>query len=220
MTTNPKEYSRETVLEIIHAAYRTNGYRCISDSIVNKVGVSNRLYVLNTLAWYHGSASSADHVLTIEDEDKDWVKIAQKYIDTFVLFVMKDGEDFNKSLYSAAIQETYKITDIGILVWLPAHIEDAEMVKIIKQNNADGVFEFSDRIQNKPVFILDIKPSEMYSNFLYTGLVENKLISFYHKKKLDKHEEYVILDSKFKKTFKSKRYKNLPVTTINYVKLK
>jgi hypothetical protein len=215
------KYPKIPILEIVHAAYRTNGYSCISANKPETGRAANYKMVANTISYFFKEKKEVSGVLAITDEDKEWAKEFVKYSERLVLQLMKDGlQEFILELYKTSLKEEYDNTDISILVWLPGHIRDMQLTTEVVKTCKKGTGVFTDSIINTSVVIIAKMHKQEYNNYLYTGVVERNLVSFYHKSSLDIGKDYVIISSKLKNTYTSKRYNNLPVTAINYVKLR
>lgn len=226
------EFKTSYVLENAFAAYRVNrGYHKETMTSVGNFGTrfSNRDLVSHQIH----QGLDVDSVLkywipedfvpfTITDEDIEAKNIADKHMRRYALLSLGVLSQFERDVYTAYSRETTSSSHIGILTYFPEfanrELEKKLYVSRLKTDFAESTVIVDKRVENVTLEILKHIPLHMYGTNRYIGGIENKLVSFTKDEVLKVGEVYQ-LNARVKGS-DMERDTKLPLTKLNYVKLK
>ena len=207
-------YKKQKVLEAAFAAYRINGgYVKEFNSDKKK---SNKLLVKHHLELYEP--------LSITDEDRSAVADAEKLMRRYTLLSLGNLSQFERSLYDAYQSDDVRYNQIGILSYFPEfyikHIRETEFKSYIKTEFANSQHLEKNPSDENLVIIknMDVRNNDFGISYLHLGNIGKNLVSFYFKNSLAENSCWNI-SARIKKR-EQERKTNLPLTRLNYVKVK
>lgn len=207
-------YKKQKVLEAAFAAYRINGrYVKEFDSSEKK---SNKLLVKQHLDSYE--------LLFITDEDRNAIADAEKLMKRYTLLSLGDLPQFERSMYDAYQSDDVKYNQVGILSYFPefykSRVLDMEFKSYIKTEFAKSQHLEKNPSDENLVIIKNVKviDTKFGNSYLHLGNIGTNLVSFYFKSILPENSCWNI-SARIKKR-DQERKTNLPLTRLNYVKIK
>ena len=223
-------YKTEYLLQLAYAAYRVNnGYqkhtRRYSED--KPTTYSNKELVAYT-ASYHNEQSPYipdDFIpLVVTDEDRSALEAGKKHMRRYTMLAMGDLPDFEADMFSAYSSDEMPIGRIGILAYLPAFIERQVKDKVyksrLKQEFGNSKHLVVDPIEGNCEILKVIRVSRDFDEpfYMHFGAIDGNLVCFARKEGYAEGITYAI-KAKVKGQEKE-RETGLPMTRINYVKLR
>lgn len=220
-------FPTEDLLELAYAAYRVNNGHVKNttwDSSNDRTIYSNRDLVYysamarNTVSAYIPSGCES---LTVTDEDRENVKIAQKHFRRYSFLILgTDLTDFQKTVFSAISKEETDSRHVGIVAAVPTVVKN-EIETIAYMRRLKTEFGESKHYTQKEVSgvseILKRAYLKDYEIYLYFAGMDGNLVSFTKKEKHEIGSTYQLRARV--KSAEIERDTKLPLTKLNYVKL-
>lgn len=229
------DYPTEQLLELAFAAHRVNsGYekqtRRYSEG--QPTTWSNKEIVSFSAAhYYNDTENSAQTVwiptdfipVKITDADREAKAAADKHMRRYTMLAMGNMSDFENDIYSAYCSERMPSSRVGLIAYLPEFVERELKAKAYKLRLKQ---EFSDskhlegNIEGNCEILKVIRVSKDYDDpfYMHFGAVDGNLVCFARKEGYAEGVTYAI-KAKVKGQDKE-RETGLPMTRINYVKLR
>jgi len=159
--------------------------------------------------------------IEVTDADLENVEIAKKHFRRYTLLSLGDDlSQFQKDIFASICKEENSPKQIGLLAYVPAFVE-REMENIFYKRRIKTEFSDSEHIREplvkQTVEILKKVPMPNYATNLYVGVVNGNLVSFSKSDSLD--TALYTINARIKGP-DSERETRLPLTRLNYVKLK
>lgn len=229
-----KEFPTDRVLELAFAAYRVNnGYEKQTQrySEGQPTRYSNKELV--TFSAYHYNKHNnedqfqmwipADFMpVKVTDEDLAAKATAEKHMRRYTMLALGNLSDFESDIFTAFSSEKISQNRIGLLAYLPAFVErelkDKEYKGRLKNEFADSAAINLHVVEGETVEILKMIPLNEYDMYLYFGAIGKDLVSFSKKDLLEIGDRYEIRARV--KSHDKERESGLPMTRLNYIKLK
>lgn len=223
-----QEYPTDKILDLAFAANRVNGgyekqTRRYSED--QPTTFSNKELVLYSADFYEGSKIWIPEDFTplkITDADYSAKKIAEKHMRRYTMLALGNLSNFESDIFTAYSSERISRNRIGLLSYLPEFINRDLKEKEYKGRLKTEFFESSHinlhNIKDEIVEILKIIPLREYDTYLYFGVIGKDLVSFNKKDLLEISSKYSIRARI--KNHDVERESKLPLTRLNYVKLK
>lgn len=231
-----KEYPTEKLLELAFAAYRQNkGYlketRRYSED--QSTTYSNKEIVTYSAAHYN-QYNEKDSVLRtwiptdfipvkVTDEDRVALEKAHKHMRRYVMLALGNLTDFQRDVFTAYSRETTPLNQIGLIAYLPEFVErelhDKMYKERLKQEFAESQY-YENKVDGNVEILKVIRVSKEFEDsfYMHFGAINGNLICFARKEAFAVGNMYVIT-AKVKGQDKE-RETGLPMTRVNYVKLK
>lgn len=223
------EYSTQDLLEIAFAAYRVNrGYekhtRRYSEG--KPTTFSNKEIVTFT-ASCDNTETFIPHdfvPVKITDEDRAAKAAADKHMRRYTMLAMGKLSDFENDMYSAYCSERMPVNRVGLIAYLPEFVErelKAKAYKLrLKQDFSNSKHFTSDTVLGDCEILKVIRVSREHEEtfYMHFGAVDGNLVCFAKKEGFAEGVVYQI--SAKVKGHESERETGLPMTRINYVKLR
>ena len=222
------EYPTQKLLELAFAAHRVNkGYekqtRRYSENMPTTF--SNKELVAFTAA--AGSEQFIPHdfiPLKVTEEDLAAKEAADKHMRRYTMLAMGNLSDFENDVYSAYCSEVMPVNRVGLIAYLPEFVERELQAKIYKQRMKTE-FSNSKHLVADPVvgdceILKVIRVSRDFEEpfYMHFGAIDGNLVCFAKKEGFAEGVVYQI-SAKVKGQDKE-RETGLPMTRINYVKLR
>jgi len=229
-----QEFPTDRVLELAFAAYRENGgyekqTRRYSEDQVTQF--SNKELVLYSACHYNRyNNPDLDDIwipedfvpLKVTDEDCAAKTAAEKHMSRYTMLALGNLSDFENDIFAAFSSEKITRQRIGLLAYLPEFVDrelkEREFKGRLKLEFADSAHINLHVIEEETVQVLKIVPLREYDTYLYFGGIGKDLVIFTKSDLLEIGEKYHIR-ARVKK-HDQERKSGLPMTRINYVKLK
>ena len=222
------EYPTQDLLELAFAAHRVNkGYekqtRRYSENMPTTF--SNKELVAYTVA--SGSEQFIPHdfmPLTVTDEDRAAKAAADKHMRRYTMLAMGNLTDFENDIYSAYCSEVMPVNRVGLIAYLPEFVNrelKAKEYKLrLKQEFGNSKHFVSDPVVGDCEILKVIHVSRDFENLFYMhfGAIDGNLVCFAKKEGFAEGVVYQI--SAKVKGQDRERETGLPMTRVNYVKLK
>lgn len=229
-----EKFSTNQILELSFAAYRTNGgyvkqtqrfsegqptRYSNKELVVYSAHYYNNTHLENTIENYIPN----DFVpLTVIDKDRDAKAHAEKHMRRYTMLALGNLSDFESDIFAAYSSEKVPANRIGLIAYLPEFVDrelkDREYKGRLKTEFADSAHVNLHVIEDKTVEILKMIPLREYDMYLYFGGIDKDLVSFSKKDFLEIGNKYEIRARV--KNHDKERETGLPMTRLNYVKLK
>lgn len=220
-------YETQKLLELSFAAYRVNkGYvkqtRRYSEG--QPTTFANKELIAYTA---HGEWKPDDFVaLEVTDADRAAKVAADKHMRRYTMLAMGDLPDFEKDLFEAYCSETQPVGRLGLLAYLPAFVDREIENKIYKQRIKTEFGESKhlevDRLEPTEVEILKVihfsASIDYDAAYMHFGAIGKDLVCFTKKEKYAVGKTYDIVGRV--KSKDKERDSGLPMTKLNYVKIK
>lgn len=229
-----QEFLTDRVIKLAFAAYRVNnGYEKQTQrySEGQPTRYSNKELV--TFSAYHYNKQNnedqfqmwipADFVpVKVTDEDLAAKATAEKHMRRYTMLALGNLSDFESDIFTAFSSEKISQNRIGLLAYLPAFVErelkDKEYKGRLKNEFADSAAINLHVVEDETVEILKMIPLHEYDMYLYFGAIGKDLVSFSKKDLLEIGDRYEIRARV--KSHDKERESGLPMTRLNYIKLK
>jgi hypothetical protein len=231
------EYPTEKLLELAFAAQRVNkGYekntRRYSES--QPTTYSNKEIISYSAAYYNQHNKKDSVVKTWIPEDFIPVKVteedlaakdaADKHMRRYTMLAMGNLSEFENDVYSAYCSQVMPINRIGLIAYLPEFVERELKNKIYKQRLktefANSKHYTTDPVAGDCEILKVIQISREFDDtfYMHFGAIDGNLVCFARKEGYAEGVVYTI--SAKIKSQDSERETGLPMTRINYVKLR
>lgn len=225
-------YTTDQVIELAFAAYRVNnGYEKHTQrySEGQSTRYSNKELVTYSAYHYKKCDSEfkpwipADFIpLKVTDEDRAAKAAAEKHMRRYTMLALGDLSEFENDIFTVFSSEAVTLNRIGLVAYLPAFVErelkEKEYKGRLKKEFLESAVINLHKIENTTVEILKVIPLHEYDSYLYFGAIEKDLVCFSKKDILEIGDHYEIRARV--KGHDRERETNLPMTRLNYVKLK
>lgn len=226
-------YDVPHVLELACAAFRRNNdyvktsYHKLID---NETQAYQFIYANKTLIGFtlghpnFGSIGPNNPLIALDiiEEDKVMASAITKYFRklTFTMLTDQSNEFLNK-LYHIFSDGKVKVNDIGYVACLPSVYErEKEKLsnkKIMNTCDDEPLAQVGSSVRNVKCTIISCKLSTTYMNYATTGIVDNKIVSWWSKELVE--GDVVITSAKVKKIGKNYSTKKTE-TCLHYVRIK
>ena len=221
------EYPTQTLLELAFAAHRVNkGYekqtRRYSENMPTTF--SNKELVAFTAA--AGSEQFIPHdfiPLKVTEEDLAAKEAADKHMRRYTMLAMGNLSDFENDVYSAYCSEVMPVNRVGLIAYLPEFVnrelKDKSYKLRLKSEFANSRY-FENTVEGNCEILKVIRVSRDFEDsfYMHFGAVDGNLVCFARKEGFAEGATYII-KAKVKGQDKE-RETGLPMTRINYVKLR
>lgn len=225
-------YTTDRVLELAFAAYRVNGgYEKQTQRYSENQPTRYSNKELVTYSAYHYNKHNSDFKpwipadfvpVKVTDEDLAAKATAEKHMRRYTMLALGNLSDFESDIFTAFSSETVTMNRIGLLAYLPAFVEreltDKEYKGRLKNEFSESTVINLHKIEDETVEILKSIPLIEYDSYLYFGAVGKDLVCFSKKDLLEIGDRYELRARV--KGHDRERETNLPMTRLNYVKLK
>lgn len=229
-----QEFPTNKILELAFAAYRVNsGYikqtRRYSEG--QPTCYSNKELVVHS-AYYYNKYNNDSELqywipkdftpVTVTDNDLAAKAQAEKHMRRYTMLALGNLSDFESDIFTAFSSEKVSANRIGLLAYLPEFVDrelkEKEYKGRLKNEFADSESINLHVIEEETVEILEMIPLREYDMYLYFGGIGKDLVSFSKKDLLEIGDKYEIRARV--KNHDQERETGLPMTRLNYVKLK
>ena len=221
------EFPTQTLLELAFAAHRVNkGYekqtRRYSENMPTTF--SNKELVAFTAAAGSDQFIPHDFVpLKVTEEDLAAKEAADKHMRRYTMLAMGNLNDFENDIYSAYCSEVMPVNRVGLIAYLPEFVERELQAKIYKQRLKTEFVNskhLTGDVEGNCEILKVIRVSRDFEDpfYMHFGAVDGNLVCFARKEGFAEGATYVI-KAKVKGQDKE-RETGLPMTRINYVKLR
>lgn len=221
------EHPTQQLLELAFAAYRVNrGYekqtRRYSEGMPTTF--SNKELVVYTAA--AGSEQFIPHdfmPLTVTEEDLAAKAAADNHMRRYTMLAMGNLTDFENDVYSAYCSEVMPVNRVGLIAYLPEFVnrelKDKAYKLRLKSEFANSEY-FENTVEGNCEILKVIRVTRDFEDpfYMHFGAVDGNLVCFARKEGFAEGATYVI-KAKVKGQDKE-RETGLPMTRINYVKLR
>lgn len=229
-----EEFPTDRVLELAFAAQRVNGgyqkqTRRYSED--QPTCYSNKELVFYSAYYYNKyNNMSTDNLwipddfapVTVTDEDRAAKAAAEKHMRRYTMLALGNLTNFENDIFTVFSSEKITRQRIGLLAYLPEFVDrdlkEKEYKERLKTEFSDSAHINLHVIENETVEILKMIPLREYDTYFYFGGIGKDLVSFSKKDLLEIGEKYSIR-ARVKK-HDQERETGLPITRLNYVKLK
>ena len=222
------EYSTQDLLELAFAAHRVNkGYekqtRRYSENMPTTF--SNKELIAFTAA--AGSDQFIPHdfmPLKVTDEDRAAKADADKHMRRYTMLAMGNLSEFENDIYTAYCSEKMPVNRVGLIAYLPEFVNRELQTKIYKQRLktefANSKHYTTDPVLGDCEILKVIRISRDFEDpfYMHFGAIDGNLVCFAKKEGFAEGVVYQI-SAKVKGQDKE-RETGLPMTRINYVKLR
>ena len=222
------DYPTEKLLELAFAAYRVNkGYekqtRRYSEG--QPTTFSNKEIISFTVSRDDPNAFIPSDFLPVKvtDEDRAAKAAADAHMRRYTLLAMGNLSEFESDIYSAYCSEVMPVKRVGLIAYLPEFVERELQGKIYKQRMKTE-FANSKHLEGNVVgdceILKVIRVAREFDEpfYMHFGAVDGNLVCFARKEGFAEGVVYHI-HAKVKGQDKE-RETGLPMTRINYVKLR
>lgn len=220
------EYPTQQLIELAFAAQRVNGgyekqTRRYSEG--QPTTFSNKeliVFSVHSDAWRPEDFVS----LTVTEEDRAAKEAADKHMRRYTMLAMGDLPDFESNVFSAYASEKMPINRVGLIAYLPEFVNRELQAKIYKQRLktefANSKHYTTDPVLGDCEILKVIRVSRDFDEpfYMHFGAVDGNLVCFAKKEGFAEGAVYQI--SAKVKGQESERETGLPMTRINYVKLR
>lgn len=230
------EYPTERLIELAFAAHRVNGgyvkeTRRYSEG--QPTTYSNKEIVAYSAAHYN-QYNEKDSVLRtwipsdfvpvkVTDEDLTAKADADRHMRRYTLLSLGNLNDFQQDIFSAYSSETMPVNRVGLIAYLPEFVnrelQDKMYKERLKKEFANSDY-FDNRVDGTVEILKVIRVAKEYDEpfYMHFGAVDGNLICFSRKEGFAVGKFYTIT-AKVKGQDRE-RETGLPITRVNYVKLK
>ena len=220
-------FPTEQLLELAFAAYRVNnGYvkqtRRYSEG--QPTTFSNKELIGFTLV--HGGEQFVPHdffPLKVTDEDRERLANAHKHMRRYTMLALGNLNDFQQDIFSAYSSSEMPLTRIGLIAYIPEFVERELQDKLYKARLKSEFAEskyFEGNVEGDCEILKVIRVAREFDEpfYMHFGAVNGNLVCFARKEGYAEGVTYTI-KAKVKGQDKE-RETGLPITRINYVKLR
>lgn len=229
------EYLTEQLLEYSFAAYRINkGYEKQTRRYTELPTLwSNKELVAYSAAFYNKEKEAEQVVKTwiptefipvqVTEEDKVALDKARQHMKRYSILALGNISDFDKDIFATYSNETTPVNKIGLIAYLPAFVErelsDKEYKLRLKKEFSESK-HFDKDIAGNCEILKVIRVNKDYEDpfYMHFGAINGNLVCFARKEGLSVSLVYMITAKV--KGHESERETGLPMTRINYVKLR
>ncbi len=229
------EYHTEQLLELAFAAYRVNkGYEKQTRRYSEGPTVwSNKEIVAYSAAFYN-KHKEEDKILKtwipeefipvqVTDADRAALENARQHMKRYSILALGNISDFDKDMFAAYSSETTPINKLGLVAYLPAFVErelteKAYKLRLKKEFSESKHFEKDIAGNCEILKVLRVNKDYEEPFYMHFGAVNGNLVCFARKEGLSVGLVYNITAKVKGKD--SERETGLPMTRINYVKLR
>lgn len=230
------EYPTERLIELAFAAYRVNG-GYVKDTRRYSEGqpatYSNKEIVTYSAAHYN-QYNEKDSVLRtwipsdfvpvkVTDEDRAAKADADRHMRRYTMLALGNLSDFQQDVFSAYSSERMPVNRVGLIAYLPEFVNRELQDKMYKER-LKKEFANSRHYENKVegnceiLKVIYVNKEMMDPFYMHFAAVDGNLICFARKEGFAVGNTYVIT-AKVKGQDRE-RETGLPMTRVNYVKLK
>lgn len=229
------DYPTELLLELAFAAHRVNkGYekqtRRFSEG--QPTVWSNKEIVAFSAAHAQNTSEESENAqwiptdffpVKITDEDRAAKAAADKHMRRYTMLAMGNLNDFENDIYSAYCSERMPANRVGLIAYLPEFVErelKAKAYKLRLKQEFGNSKHLDGNIEGNCEILKVIRVSRDYDEtfYMHFGAIDGNLVCFARK---EGYAEGVTYTIKAKvKGHESERETGLPMTRINYVKLR
>jgi len=219
------EVSTELLINYSFAAYRVNnGYvkhtrRYSEDQPTTYSNKELISFTVNSDSW-----RPDDFVpLTITEADREAKKAGDKHMRRYTMLALGDLNDFQNDVFTAYSSDKMQVNRVGLIAYLPAFIERELKDKVyrarLKTEFADSKHLEGNVEGNCEILkVIGINRDFEDPFYMHFGAINGNLVCFARKEGFAEGSTYII---KAKVKGKDKeRETGLPMTRINYVKLR
>ena len=228
-----KQYCVQTILELACAAQRVNG-RYVketemlestqsesNDETIRICVHPNKFLILASTGDLEYNGPNSPRRLVVTDEDHELVKNIRSYYKRLAFAVMADPDNsFQQKILTLLNSENMVRSDFGFLACLPStYFRDKEKTdtkKHVRQCDDGFLGEPNDLLLDKDCEVITVKFSDKFSCWNILGIIDNKLASWFSKKRLEQGP-CVIVSAKVKDHREHWLHK-IDETRLNYVK--
>lgn len=228
-----QEFSTDAILDLAFAAHRVNnGYvKNTQRFSENKPTVfSNKELVTYTAYSSMQDTDSGIHYwipddfvpLVVTDKDLDSKAAADNHMRRYTMLALGKLSDFESDIFTAYSSENVPLNRLGLIAYIPEFVarelKEKEYKLRLKTDFASSAKINLHTIQDNTVEILKKIPLINYETNLYIGAIDKDLVAFTMKDILETDAEYYIRARV--KGYDTERDTGLPMTRLNYVKVK
>lgn len=222
------EYPTQTLLELAFAAHRVNkGYekqtRRYSEGLPTTF--SNKELVAFTAAVGSEQFIPHDFVpLKVTEEDLAAKEAADKHMRRYTMLAMGKLSDFENDVYSAYCSEVMPVNRVGLIAYLPEFVnrelKDKSYKLRLKNEFSNSKHYSTDPVVGDCEILKVIRVSRDFEEpfYMHFGAIDGNLVCFARKEGYAEGVTYTIRAKV--KGHESERETGLPMTRINYVKLR
>lgn len=221
------EFKTQTLLEFAFAAHRVNkGYekqtRRYSEGMPTTF--SNKELVAYTAAAGSDQFIPHDFIpLKVTEEDLAAKAEADKHMRRYTMLAMGNLNDFENDIYSAYCSEVMPVNRIGLIAYLPEFVErelKAKAYKLRLKQEFGNSKHLNDIVEGDCEILKVIRVSRDFEDpfYMHFGAIDGNLVCFARKEGYAEGVTYTIRAKV--KGHESERETGLPMTRINYVKLR
>lgn len=221
------EVSTELLINYAFAAYRVNkGYekqtRRYSED--NPTTFSNKELIAYTVA--NGTEQYVPHdfiPLTITDADREAKKAADKHMRRYTMLALGDLNDFQNDMFTAYSSDKMPISRAGLIAYLPAFVERELKDKVYKarlKQEFNNSKHLEGNVEGNCEILKVIRVGRDFEEpyYMHFGAINGNLVCFARKEGFAENTTYIIKAKV--KAQDNERETGLPMTRINYVKLR
>jgi hypothetical protein len=230
------EYATEQLLELAFAAHRINGsyekqtHRFSED----KPTVWSNKELVAYSAVFYNKQHEEDRVLKtwipsdfipvkVTDEDRTALADAKNYMRRYTLLALGNLSQFQQDVFGAYSSESLPISKLGLIAYFPEFVnrdlkEKLYKTRLKKEFGESQYFEKDIAGVLEVLKVIYVSKEMMEPFYMHFGAVNGNLVCFARKEGLAEGLCYTITAKV--KTRERERETNLPMTRINYVKLK
>jgi hypothetical protein len=231
-----REYPTEKLIELAFAAYRING-GYVKDTrrySEDKPTVYSNKEIVAYSAAHYNQYNEKDSVLKtwiptdfvpvkVTDEDRAAKADADRHMRRYTLLALGNLSDFQQDVFSAYSSERMPVNRVGLVAYLPEFVyrelQDKMYKERLKTEFANSRY-YENKVEGDCEILKVIRVSKEFEEpfYMHFGVVDGNLICFARKEGFAVGKVYVIT-AKVKGQDRE-RETGLPMTRVNYVKLK
>jgi hypothetical protein len=219
------EVSTELLINYAFAAYRVNnGYekdtrRYSEDQPTTYSNKELISFTVNSDGW-----RPDDFVpLTITEADREAKKAGDKHMRRYTMLALGELNDFQNNIFTAYSSERMSVNRVGLIAYLPAFI-DRELKDKIYKSRLKTEFGDSKHLEGniegncEILKVIPVRRDFEDPFYMHFGAVNGNLVCFARKEGFAEGSTYIIKAKV--KGHEKERETGLPMTRINYVKLR
>jgi hypothetical protein len=219
------EVSTELLINYAFAAYRVNnGYekdtrRYSEDQPTTYSNKELISFTVNSDGW-----RPDDFVpLTITEADREAKKAGDKHMRRYTMLALGELNDFQNNIFTAYSSERMSVNRVGLIAYLPAFI-DRELKDKIYKSRLKTEFGDSKHLEGniegncEILKVIPVRRDFEDPFYMHFGAVNGNLVCFARKEGFAESATYIIKAKV--KGHEKERETGLPITRINYVKLR
>lgn len=231
------EYSTQKLLELSFAAYRVNGsyIKTTQRFSEEKPTIWSNKELITYSAYHYNRYNNGSEfqmwipedfvALEIADEDLAAKEAADKHMRRYTMLAMGNLSDFENDVYTAYCSEKMPINRVGLIAYLPEFVNRELKNKAYKlrlKNDFSNSQHFTDDVVIGDCEILKVIRVNHVpfddSFYLHFGAIDGNLVCFNRSQGFAEGVTYQIRGKV--KSRDEERDTGLPITRINYVKLR